>query len=172
MRPQQLFFNLKERVALCCPTFCAVRLGVLLPLSGPVPCGSLCPLRHLSASSLHPVVPLTLAVTVTTSCWFSAPSSDSRAFSGGGVWGRSTGRGGRGQAACWCRSRGAGPTAHLEGPLRCALSLLQKVGGSFSHYLANLSDEQSFGPGSGRRKPSFLPSFLCGFPKCLPTERS
>ena len=65
MRPQQSFFNLKERVALCCPTFRAVRLGVLPPLSGAVPCGSLCPLRHLSASSLHPVVPLTLAVTVT-----------------------------------------------------------------------------------------------------------
>ena len=73
----------------------------------------------------------------------------------GGLWVGSTGRGGRGQATCWCRSRGAGPTAHLEGPVRRALPLLQNVGGNLSRYSANLIDEQSFCPGSGRRSLVF-----------------
>ena len=39
--------------------------------------------------------------------------------------------------------------------MRHALSLLQKVGGKLQHYSANLIDEQSFCPGSGRRSLVF-----------------
>ena len=97
------------------------------------------PLRLSSASSLPLVVSLTLI-----SWWFLAPSSDSRAVSGGGLWLGSSGRAGQGRAACWCCSQGADPVALLAGPGRRALSLLQKVRGNFSHYSANPTDERHF----------------------------
>lgn len=127
---------------LSCASHCEV--GVFLPLSGVVLRGSLRSLRLSSASSLQPVVSLALI-----SCWFSAPSSDARAVSGGGLWLGSSGRAGRGRAACWCRSQGADPTALLAGPGRRALYLLQKVRGNFSHYSANLTDECHFVLGGG-----------------------
>ena len=72
MAQKKWLFNFLKKVALCCPAFHTVRLGVFLLLSGVMLRGSLCPLRLSSASSLQLVVLLTLI-----SWWFLAPSSDS-----------------------------------------------------------------------------------------------